>query len=110
MACENPAEIRLMKKDDTVATTLKEAADLVDSLAKETAEEKDKKETLMGKIIKDTANPPAVGDLIEGTVLNVEKSKVFIDLPPFGTGIIYGREYINARDVIKKISIGDKIT
>jgi len=102
-----------MKKDDTAAaTTLKEAALLVDSLPKEdskTTEEKEKKETLMGKILRDTGNPPAVGDLIEGTVLNIEKSKVYIDLPPFGTGIIYGREYINARDVIKKVSIGDKI-
>ncbi|MSU55241.1 MAG: S1 RNA-binding domain-containing protein [Candidatus Taylorbacteria bacterium] len=99
-----------MKKDD--AATLKEAADLVDTLPKDdakTIEEKEKKETLMGKILKDTGNPPAVGDLVEGTVLNIEKSRVYIDLPPFGTGIIYGREYINARDVIKKVSIGDKI-
>jgi polyribonucleotide nucleotidyltransferase len=102
-----------MKKDDkAAATTLKEAAELVDTLSKDelkAAEEKEKKETLMGKILKDTGNPPAVGDLVEGTVLNIEKSKVYIDLPPFGTGIIYGREYINARDVIKKVSIGDKI-
>ena len=97
-----------MKKDDTA--TLKEAADLVDSLPKDTAtQDEEKKETLMGKILKDTANPPAVGDLVEGTVVNIEKSKVYVDLPPFGTGIIYGREYINARDVIKKVSIGDKI-
>lgn len=97
-----------MKKDDTA--TLKEVADLVDSLPKDIgADEKEKKETLMGKILKDTANPPAVGDIVEGTVVNIEKSKVYIDLPPFGTGIIYGREYINARDVIKKVSVGDKI-
>ncbi len=97
-----------MKKDDEVAT-LKEAAALADSLPKDAKAEEEKKETLMGKILKDTANPPTVGDLVEGTVLNIEKSKVYIDLPPFGTGIIYGREYINARDVIKKVSIGDKI-
>ncbi|KKU67306.1 MAG: RNA binding S1 domain protein [Parcubacteria group bacterium GW2011_GWA2_47_16] len=99
-----------MKKDDNAATTLKEAADLVDSPPKDVAtEDKEKKETLMGKILKDTASPPAVGDIVEGTVVNIEKSKVYVDLPPFGTGIIYGREYINARDVIKKVSIGDKI-
>ncbi len=100
-----------MKKDDAVAT-LKEVADLIDSVPKEelkVVEEKEKKETVMGKIIKDSGNPAAVGDIVEGAVLNIEKSKVFIDLPPFGTGIIYGREYINARDVIKKVSIGDKI-
>lgn len=66
-------------------------------------------ETVMGKFVTDSANPPGVGDLVEGTVLGVEKSKVFIDLPPFGTGIIYGREFINARDVIRKINVGDTI-
>ena len=100
-----------MKKYDSSAATLKEASDLVDSLPKDqaAAEDKEKKETLMGKILKDTANPPAVGDIVEGTVVNIEKSKVYVDLPPFGTGLIYGREYINARDVIKKVSVSDKI-
>src|SRR5690606_22508058 len=37
------------------------------------------------------------------------KASVFIDVAPFGTGIIYGREYNNARDVIKNINIGDTI-
>ena len=99
-----------MKKDDSSAATLKEVYDLVESLPKDaSAEDKEKKETLMGKILKDTANPPAVGDIVEGTVVNIEKSKVYVDLPPFGTGLIYGREYINARDVIKKVSVSDKI-
>ena len=34
---------------------------------------------------------------------------MFIDLSPFGTGIIYGREFMNVRDVIKNLSIGDSI-
>ena len=40
----------------------------------------------------------------------MEKAAVYVDLPPFGAGIIYGREYQNARDLVKKIQIGDKIT
>lgn len=96
-----------MKKDEKTTATLKENIALTDNSA--TIEEKEKKETLMGKLLKETTNPPTVGDLVEGTVLNIEKAKVYIDLPPYGTGIIYGREYINARDVIKKVSIGDKI-
>ncbi len=103
-----------MKKDKTANPALKEVEELIDAGIKETSskvseEDKEKKETHMGRLLKETVNPPAVGDLVEGTVLNVEKAKVFIDLPPYGTGIIYGREYINARDVIKKVSIGDKI-
>ena len=31
-------------------------------------------------------------------------------LPPFGTGLIYGREYLNAADVLRKANIGDTIS
>ncbi len=66
--------------------------------------------TAMGKMLAETLTPPNAGDLIEGSVIAIDKKGLFIDLPPFGTGIIYGREYILARDVIKKINIGDKIS
>jgi len=68
-----------------------------------------KLDTVMDRIINDSANPPIVGDIVEGPVINIEKSAVYIDLAPFGTGTIYGREYMTARDVIKKINIGDVI-
>src|SRR3989338_6992667 len=64
---------------------------------------------VMDKIISESATPPSVDDVIEGKVLSIEKAKVYIDIPPFGTGIIYGREYINARDIIKKINVGDSV-
>lgn len=69
-----------------------------------------KKDGLMTKLIGSSANPPQAGDLVEGQVSAVEKAAVYVDLPPFGAGIIYGREYQNARDLVKKIQIGDKIT
>lgn len=53
--------------------------------------------------------PPQIGDLVEGLVIALDKASVYVDLPPFGTGIIYGREYMVARDIIKKINIGDTI-
>jgi len=52
-------------------------------------------------------NPPSIDELVEGPVISIDKGAVYIDLPPFGTGIIYGREFINARDIIKKINVGD---
>ncbi|MDE2041420.1 MAG: S1 RNA-binding domain-containing protein, partial [Patescibacteria group bacterium] len=63
----------------------------------------------MGKLVSTMKNPPMTGDLVEGPVIAIEKSSVYVDLAPFGTGIIYGREFIIARDVIKKINIGDVI-
>lgn len=71
---------------------------------------KTKSETVMGRMLASTPTPPNAGDLIEGSVIAIDKKGVFVDLPPFGTGIIYGREYILARDVIKKINIGDKVS
>ena len=68
-----------------------------------------KDESLMSKVLNASATPPSIDDVIEGVVLSVEKSAVYIDIPPFGTGIIYGREYINARDIIKKINVGDGV-
>ncbi|MCX6755480.1 MAG: S1 RNA-binding domain-containing protein [Candidatus Nomurabacteria bacterium] len=52
---------------------------------------------------------PEVEALVEGPVILVQKSSVYIDLAPFGTGIIYGREFMNAKDIIKKIALGDII-
>jgi small subunit ribosomal protein S1 len=63
----------------------------------------------MANILAHTAIPPQDGDLVEGPVISIEKSAVFIDLAPYGTGIIYGRELLNTRDVIKKLNIGDDI-
>jgi len=70
---------------------------------------KPKKDSLMTKVLNDSIDPPGVDDVIEGVVLGIEKSAVYIDISPYGTGIIYGREYINARDIIKKINIGDSV-
>jgi small subunit ribosomal protein S1 len=50
-----------------------------------------------------------LNDLVEGPVIHIEQSSVFIDLKPYGTGIIYGREFIGARDLLRKVAIGDII-
>jgi len=56
------------------------------------------------------ATPPRAGDLIEGTIIELVRGRLFVDLPPFGTGIIYGREYLNAADVLRKANPGDTIS
>lgn len=70
---------------------------------------KPKKENIMTTIFDKIDNFPIIGDLVEGPVIGVENSRLYIDLQPFGTGIIYGKEFINARDIIRKISTGDII-
>jgi small subunit ribosomal protein S1 len=75
--------------------------------AEEVAAATSKRNSVMGKLMESIQNPPIEGDIVEGPVINIEKSAVYIDLAPLGTGIIYGKEFITARDIIKKIAIGD---
>jgi len=52
---------------------------------------------------------PREGDLVEGRVSAIGRARVYIEVPPFGTGLIYGREFMNARDILRKVSVGDTI-
>ena len=64
---------------------------------------------VLKSIVDRTINKPEIETLVEGAVISVEKSSVYVDLAPYGAGIIYGREFINAKDIIKKINLGDII-
>lgn len=65
---------------------------------------------IMTKWMADLPTRPQPGAIIEAPVIKVDKRAVFVDIPPFGVGVIYGREYMNARDLIKHMNIGDVIT
>ncbi len=64
----------------------------------------------MHSLMEETPTLPAIGESIEGPVVAISSGKVYIDLPPFGTGIIYGREYLAARDILKKVALGDIVS
>jgi len=89
-----------MQDEENVLTAEAEAH--AEALEKKRAGKKESK-------INDMPSPPTEGDIVEGPVIDIEKSKLFVSLEPFGTGIIYGREFMNARDIIRKIAIGDVI-
>ncbi len=79
--------------------TDEEVAVLASEEAQETAAPEEQKEP----------GRPRLDELVEGPVIAVDKAAIYIDLAPFGTGVIYGREYIAARDLIKKTNVGDVI-
>lgn len=64
---------------------------------------------VMHTYIAESPEPPQEGQIIEGTVSAIGRARVLINLPPFGSGIIYGREFMNARDILRKVSVGDTI-
>lgn len=99
---EAPVEIVEEKKE--VEKVVKADRTYIEPLATE-EEMSAYMETLLAK----SPTPPKLDDVIEGPVISIDKGAIFIDLPPFGTGIIYGREFMNARDIIKKVNIGDTV-
>lgn len=65
---------------------------------------------VMDKILSETPDSPKSGEVVEGVVSAIGRARVYIDVAPFGTGLIYGREYMNARDILRKVNIGDTIS
>ncbi len=68
---------------------------------------KSKKDSPMTPLLAETPNFPEIGDIVEGPVVDIDRGRIYIDLFPFGTGIIYGREYLSARDILKNVNPGD---
>lgn len=64
----------------------------------------------MVEFLNSTPKRPANDDVVEGPVIAIGRARVFVDLHPFGTGIIYGREYLSARESLKNTNVGDLIT
>lgn len=52
---------------------------------------------------------PREGDVANAVLIRKAARQAFFDLGSFGTGIVYGSEMINARDVLKKLQPGEQI-
>jgi small subunit ribosomal protein S1 len=64
----------------------------------------------MAELMKTAPKVPVIDDVVEGPVVAIGRARVYVDLHPFGTGIIYGREYLSARETLKNVNIGDLVT
>ncbi len=56
------------------------------------------------------SRPPRVGEIIKGKIIQKGKSSLFLDMGSFKMGIIYGREFFQAKYALKNLKIGDEIT
>ncbi|MEK7559698.1 MAG: S1 RNA-binding domain-containing protein [Patescibacteria group bacterium] len=73
--------------------------------------ETDKKNTVMEELLKSKSRAfLKLGELVEGAVLQKRGTNLFLDLGDRGMGIVFGREFQNAKDIIKKLKIGDLIS
>jgi small subunit ribosomal protein S1 len=71
----------------------------------------------MEKMIEETKNsekedlmkPPKIGEIIKGKIIGQGRASVFLDLGVFGTGIIFGKEFHEAKNELKNLKTGDDI-
>ncbi len=55
------------------------------------------------------ADWPKEGSVVEATLIKQVARKAYFDLGRFGTGLVFGSEMINAKEIIRKLKVGDKI-
>lgn len=53
---------------------------------------------------------PKVDDVVSGVILGKEGARLYVDLGIFGTGVVYGREFYEAQDLIKPMKVGDAVS
>ena len=53
--------------------------------------------------------PPKTGEIIEGKVIAFKKGSIFVDLGPVGTGLIYGKEFYESKDLTRGLKVGDPL-
>lgn len=90
-------------------TTNKKKSPKIEKTSKEYAESKKSMDELLKKS-KDQTRIPKVGDLLDGTVLEIGNNAVYLDIGPTKTGIIIGIELHDGLGTFEKLKIGDKIT
>jgi len=49
------------------------------------------------------------GEVVEAKLIDKTPKKAFFEIAQVGTAIVYGREFLNGREVIKDLNIGDTI-
>jgi len=58
----------------------------------------------------DDLKPLRIGQIVQGEIVGTGRSSLFLDISPFGTGVIYGREFYNAKDILRKMNEGDVVS
>ncbi len=94
---------------NTITDTVRDTVASVATMMSDDKKVDDSPATLTGNWLTDSPTPPKEGEIVEGMVSAIGRARVYIDLHPFGSGLIYGREYMNARDILRKVSVGDTI-
>lgn len=56
-----------------------------------------------------TIKYPDIGSILEGKVISKKKGEAFVDLSPYGIGRLYGIYYLESKNIISKMNLGDTV-
>lgn len=68
------------------------------------------KKSVMNNILGQTPKLPRAGEIVNGQIIEISKSTIFINLGSAGTGVLLGREIKENRALVKSLKIGQEIT
>ncbi|MFH1401437.1 MAG: S1 RNA-binding domain-containing protein [Parcubacteria group bacterium] len=57
----------------------------------------------------DAAKSPKIGEIAEGKIIGLKKGSMYVDLGSVGAGIIFGKEFFEARSILRDLKPGDTI-
>ncbi len=106
--CDPVLSRKYFKKMDKILDNLAKEVDKIDDSKADVADAGQASmmdELLSGQEIKF----PQIGDVVEGTVIEVTSNALYMDIDPFGTGIVLGREIKDGMGS-GKLKAGDKIS
>ncbi|HCP08592.1 MAG TPA: 30S ribosomal protein S1 [Candidatus Moranbacteria bacterium] len=76
----------------------------------ETTEVTEEETSVMSQLLESSdVKFPEIGDVIEGSIIEIGTNALYLDIDPFGTGIVLGREIKDGMGS-GKLKIGDKVT
>lgn len=62
---------------------------------------------ILKKIKDDIISPPKAGEIVEAVLTNRGKNTLYFDLGLKGIGIVFGKEFLQAKGILKPLKIGD---
>jgi len=68
------------------------------------------KELIENEALRPFFKAPTPGEIIKGKIIGKEKSALFLDLGNFGTGIVGGKEFFQAKNILREVKVGDEIS
>jgi small subunit ribosomal protein S1 len=77
-----------------------------------TADSNNKTDSALAQLLKNelpTTDWPKEGNIVEATMIKKLPRRAFFDLGKFGTGIVYGIELINAKEILRELKPGARL-